>query len=328
MKKLLALAAFLLAIAPVLAFAQGRGRTIPAPGAIIEEEDGSPSVPLRKLIVPNGTLSDEGNAVVSIIFQTGQPAVPGLAGEFKSDDLTSQADGVKLAFTVSSNPVAGSMIAIIDGIIQRSGLDYSVGGNVVTFGTAPAADSYSLLFQYFFQDEADDILSSTNVWSGEQNFSSATVQNFRGPFRDEVDISTTANKALIDAILTGLATPVFASSRVVNIPITTVGPAFQSISTTTVILKGGRPFFIIVSLEIFNEAPDRTYEIRFLIDGIQEGVTVLKEVDGSSHEIISFHLADANSITGTHNFTLEINTTSTSGNDQTVLVSRVTVVEM
>ena len=158
------------------ATAYGRGGAV-----LIEEEDGDPSIRIRKLIVPNGSLTDEGSATVTILFQTTAGITAGIAGTFKTDDLTAQVDGVKTVFTISSTPALGSLTVVLDGLDQRDGVDYAIAGNVVTFSTAPAADTASLIFMYFFQDgTATSIFESTNTWTAEQFFSSATVDDLGG----------------------------------------------------------------------------------------------------------------------------------------------------
>ena len=198
---------FLLALSLLIPAAEARPGTAYGGGAgsiLVQEEDGDPTVRLRTLIVPNGSITDEGSAVVSIIFQTGPGVFAGVAGTFKTDDLTAQVDGIKTAFTISSGPALGSLSVTLDGIDQRESVDYTIAGNVVSFTTAPAADTASLLFFYFFQaDEATSIFDSTNTWSAEQFFSSATIDDLGGDgsrLTDVTSIFDGAQDATIDAL--------------------------------------------------------------------------------------------------------------------------------
>ena len=151
----------------------------------------------------------------------------------------------------------------------------------------------------------------------------------------QVGIDTATNSGNIstldgrlDVIEYGLANPVFASSQASSIPITVASPGWQSISTTTAILNGGRPYFIIFSFAIDNETGvEKEYNARFLSNGSETGVIFATTIQGLSSDIHSFHWADASSSPGTQNFTLQINTSSAIGT-QTITSSRVTIVEM
>ncbi len=144
----------------------------------------------------------------------------------------------------------------------------------------------------------------------------------------QVGIDTAAINGRVTAIETIMSNPVFASSRVANIPITAVFPAFQSVSTTAVTFNGGRPYFLIISISIANGAGvSRAYQGRLLRDGVPTGIVLNEDVDGGEDENISFHWAEDTFSSGMHNFTFEVNTDSGVGT-QTINASRVTVVEM
>jgi hypothetical protein len=55
-------------------------------------------------------------------------------------------DGVMKQFTLSSTPAVNSLLMALNGVILHPGSDYSLSGNVVTLGVAPANGDKLLAF--------------------------------------------------------------------------------------------------------------------------------------------------------------------------------------
>lgn len=59
------------------------------------------------------------------------------------NDFTALANGVTTEFVMSTAPASASVFVVLDGLIQRDGVDYSIAGTTITMATAPASDTNS-----------------------------------------------------------------------------------------------------------------------------------------------------------------------------------------
>lgn len=91
-----------------------------------------------------GDLTVSGSIIGDATFLSGLPATV----QFHKEDLTSLCDGIEDTFVLSTAPVAASVHVVMDGLVQRPSIDFTLSGDILVMSTAPASDTSSFLVFY------------------------------------------------------------------------------------------------------------------------------------------------------------------------------------
>jgi len=111
---------------------------------IAVDDHHTPTVDTNAQTICSGSESLRGDG--TCVVPAGDAA--NLIQPFFRDDFTHLADGIETDFAISTTSADNSLLVIMDGLAQQLTTDYTITGTLISFATAPAADTGSLYAVY------------------------------------------------------------------------------------------------------------------------------------------------------------------------------------